>query len=223
MVVGLFLVFASALAGGAPRHHKRQPASPAAAQEAGDASDTILPGKSGPVWSLAQVLEQAVRHSPTLASARVDVEVADAAVIASTGIEDLLLNVSGTYFRQRAQAVASDNLGTDNVDRVGGTATLSKLLPTGGTLSLSAQAERLKSESLFSFGSNQTDQTTSSVTVTLNQPLLRNAGETVTRGQESSAGYQAQIARLGARDRGPHQRARHRGGLLGGGLRRRQR
>lgn len=196
-LAGLFLVFAPALAGGAPRHRNpQQAAAPAAAREAEDASDTILPDKSGPVWSLARILEQAVRQSPTLASARIDVEVADAAVIASTGIEDLLLNISGNYFRQKAQAVASDTLGTDNVDRVEGTATLSKLLPTGGTLALAAQAQRLKSESLFSFGSNQQDQTTTSITVTLNQPLLRGAGETVTRGQESQAGYQAQIARL---------------------------
>jgi len=158
---------------------------PARAQERAEpAADAV---------SLAQILEHAVRHSPELASARIDVEVAEARVMEASGIEDWLIGATASYLRRRTESAEGNIIGTNEIDRIAGSISLSKLLFTGGTFSIVADSDR--SETLFAFGGgDRTTETTTSIVARLSQPLLRDRGEGVTRAAQN----QAELARRAA-------------------------
>ncbi len=139
---------------------------------------------TGRAWSLADVLEHAVRNAPTLNTARIDVAVAQASVLEASGIEDLIVNLTGSFVRNHYKASPDAEEADDlTLDTVGGSLSLSKLLWTGGTVSLSAETSR--SENLFTFGDPPMTETAgssdSAVTAQILQPLLRGRGESVTR------------------------------------------
>jgi outer membrane protein TolC len=143
--------------------------------------------------SLGELLEHAVRHSPELATARIDVTIAEARVLEAVGLEDWLLAMSGRYDRRRTESVAGNLVGTDELDRLAGNVSLSKLLFTGGTFSVEGDSTR--SETLFAFGGGtRTTEVTTSLTGRLFQPLLRGRGRTVTRASRT----RAQLARQAA-------------------------
>src|SRR5262245_33210907 len=77
---------ASALAQDAPPSPKPDPSTAAEAAAA--------PARE---ISLAQTLEVAVRQSPTLADATIDVNVAEASVLSASGLEDWVLAAAGVF------------------------------------------------------------------------------------------------------------------------------
>jgi len=157
------------------------------------------PGRSGgSALSLAAVLENAVRQSPALATARIDVAVAEAGVLEATGLEDFLFNATGSYFRRRTEPPPGNLFGTNDLDEVTGALSLSKLLFTGGTISLQASGtrDRLPIFNLDAGALVIGTQASTSVTAQIQQPLLRGRGETTTRAPRTRAQLAAEQARL---------------------------
>jgi outer membrane protein len=172
-----------------------RPASAAPARERkAKAEPAPAPAPPADAISLADVLEVAVRQSPTLASASIDVQVADAEVVRASGLEDWLLGLGASYLRRRDTSVSGDVTGTDSLDQMGVRASMSRLLSTGGTLSVSGTLDR--SLTLFSFVGMETTKYESQVTARLDQPLLRGRGATVTLAAEERAKLSARAARL---------------------------
>ena len=191
-VAGVLLVLIplAARAQGAPGGGDRERGRPAAAADAGAAATA----DAEPI-SLAQVLQHAVRHSPELASARIDVTVAEARVLEAMGIEDWLLGMTGSYYRRRSDAAEGNIIGTNEVDRFIASASISKLLWTGGTFSLQADTDR--NITLFAFGGGErTTEVNTSVTARISQPLFRGRGEGVTRAARNQAELLRQAAEL---------------------------
>lgn len=142
---------------------------------------------------LSEVLEVAIRQSPTLASARIDSAVAEAQVVQSLGIEDLLLRASGSYFRQSRESVEGDIIGTNSTSRQSGLVSISKLLPTGGTISLHAETGRQQSD--YALAGNVIGYS-SELSLRLTQPILRGRGEDVTRAQQRQAKHELSAVEL---------------------------
>lgn len=176
-------------------------ASTADAQPADDAPPAPIAGslaealgRPAPSMSLPEVLEVAVRQSPALADAAIDVAIAEAAVLEATGIEDWLLSASAGWFRLRDQPVAGDVVGTNSLDQVDLSAGISKLLPTGGTVSMNVGSSRR--ETLFSFSGAETLQVRTEVSASLVQPLLRGRGSAITRAAQGQSRQLRDAARL---------------------------
>jgi outer membrane protein len=176
-----------------PPAQKAQPPAQPAQPPAQPAQPPATQPTTGRVWSLADVLEHAVRHAPTLQTARIDVNVARASVMQASGIEDLLVNFTGSFQRNHYEAVEGiEDASGGNLDTVGGTLTLSKLFFTGGTLSVQASGQR--SEQLFRFGEPAEAATSAnseaSITAQIQQPLLRGFGSGPTRIERTRAEVQ---------------------------------
>jgi outer membrane protein TolC len=182
-VAGVLFVVGGALA--LPALAQPQSAPPPSAPAAG-ATTLGLPG----------VLEHAVRQSPSLASARIDVAVAEAGVLEATGLEDFLFNATGAYTRQRTEPQEDNPFGADEFDQFTGSLSLSKLLGTGGTISLEANVDRQKSRRSAFTPPIAGTVSTSSITAQIQQPLLRAGGVTTTRAPRTRAQLAAEQARL---------------------------
>lgn len=146
---------------------------------------------------LPDALQTAIRQSPTLASARIDLDVANAAVVRSLGIDDLLLRATGTYSRQKVEVVAGDNVAASNAVDAQLGVDLIKLLPTGGTLSLHVGGGRNKS----SRGLGEFESYGSDVTARLDQPLLRGRGKEVSHAGQEQARHNLKASELALRAR----------------------
>ncbi len=149
---------------------------------------------------LSAALEVAVRQNPTLELATIDVEVADAQVLESAGLDDWTVGVTATLATQRSTRDDNhrDNDGnlvwdlqqtrttTGSVQ-----ASLQRSLPFGATFGLAART----GYSSFRFDivniSENEPQYSDSVSLFFTQPLLRGRGEKVAR----AARKQAHIAR----------------------------
>jgi len=167
VLAGLFLVLVASHGADAQKKKK-------GAEEPAKAASQPPPGKP---LSLADVLEHAVRQSPTLASARIDVEVAEANVLAASGIEDWVLGLNGSVTRTRNEPAEGATFST----------TRSKLLFTGGRISLTGDTRRTDSTLLIGTNEAASVEVQTSVTARLDQPLLRGAWETVTRADQTRA------------------------------------
>ncbi len=111
-----------------------------------------------------------------------------------------MLNLTGSFTRDHTVVDADpDEFDTDSVS---GSIGLSKLLWTGGTISLTGSASR--NESLFAFGPEPGQppvyqiggDASAAVTAQILQPLLRGRGESVTRIERIRAEVQADQARF---------------------------
>jgi len=153
-VLGHLFAAADDQSGGTP-----PPAQPADLSAwAGEARATTLP----------DLLQVAVRQAPSLASARIDIAVAEARIEQTWGRRDWLVGARLTAVR-----TTSTNQGTTT--SIGGSADLSRLLPTGGTIALHADTGYAKTTGSFM---NLFDGTswTDNVAVSFTQPLLRGGG-----------------------------------------------
>ena len=140
--------------------------------------------------NLVEILRLALQKSPALAEAVIDIEVARAEVLQATGIEDWLARASGTYIRGNSVNVTRTPTGaieltTTEREQYNLEGSVSRLLPTGGTVSLHGDGERLRL-----LGSGFEIYTTT-VTAQLSHPLLRGRGTELTR----SVGRRARLAR----------------------------
>ena len=171
---------------------------PALAQPPQTAPAPTAPASAGSAFSLAGVLEHAVRQSPSLVTARIDVAVAEAGVLEATGLEDFLFNATGSYLHRRTQPAGDNLFGAADLDEATGALSLSKLLFTGGTISLTANALRDRAPFFdpLTGGLKIGTQANTSVTAQIQQPLLRGRGENTTRAPRSRGQLAAEQARL---------------------------
>jgi outer membrane protein len=144
--------------------------------------------------SLGEALALAHERSPALARARIDVAVADAAVLEAAGIEDWVVSAGGNVLFQRREVVQGDVVGTGKVNRFSLEGALSRLLPTGGRVQVSARGVR--DQSLFALVGQERTEHSAALTFSLIQPLLAGLGATVTRAPIPRAGYARDAASL---------------------------
>jgi outer membrane protein TolC len=127
--------------------------------------------------TLQQVVTVAVRQSPDLERASLDVRAADAAVARAEGVEDT--HVGAVAHLQSVNATSDPTVAGLN-STTGLTASITRLLPTGGTLGVSLDA----TYGHFVTSTASVHSLETSPQLTFNQPLLRGAGAT---------GYEAPI------------------------------
>ncbi|HUH04626.1 MAG TPA: TolC family protein [Kofleriaceae bacterium] len=147
-------------------------------------------GAAGPQMPLGQVLEVAIRQSPQLALAAIDVAVADAAVLTAAGIDDWVL-AAGVSFSSLRVKRATDTSTTNSIDFSG---SLSRSLSTGGVIGIGAQSGY--SNNPFSLTSDSGGSWSHSVSASISQPLLRGRGEGVARARLRQVDLQRDVARL---------------------------
>jgi outer membrane protein TolC len=152
------------------------------------------PTPPGEVIRLPDALQTAIRQSPTLESARIDLDIADAAVIRSLGIDDLLLRATGSYSRQANEAVAGNIVATNSGSQAELGVDLIKFLPTGGTLSLHVGNSR-RSSSFASVGMEFTEFNTDA-SVRFEQPLLRGRGKSISHAGQKQAKHNMKASEL---------------------------
>ena len=197
VATGLLLTTAAALTVPAlAQPSRKQPAQPAQPVEPTPPPPT-QGAEPADTLTLPDVLQHAVRQSPQLASASIDVEVAEAGYLEATGLEDILFNATGAYLRRRTEPFEGDPFSQSDLDQWTGSISLSKLLWTGGTISLRADTERNRLPIFVGLDSAVIGtQATTSVTAQIQQPLLRGRGGTVTRVTRTRAELAEEQARL---------------------------
>ena len=139
--------------------------------------------------SLSEVLQVSVRQSRVLASATIDVAIAQATILEASGVEDWLLTATGSVLLQRDEPVAGDFIGSNEVDIFRADASISKLLSTGATVSLSIEGSRQRRVLAGLPGTNPIEATSydTGLTASITQPLLRGRGEKPTRAAQIRA------------------------------------
>lgn len=172
-----------------------QPADPpgtgAAPPPAAPPTPDDLAAWAGPArpTTLPELLSLAVKQNPALASAKIDIAIAEARIMQTYARDDWQL-------RMQANAVRSDGGRINNqpVDRTifgGGTADLFRVLPTGGTLTLHAETSYQSvamsdptADLIFGGETWQHD-----VSLTVSQPLLRGRGRFLYEANERRATF----------------------------------
>jgi outer membrane protein TolC len=137
---------------------------------AGEAHATTLP----------DLLQSAVRQAPALASATLDIAVAEARIQQTWARNDWRIDgqITGSH---------STIVGTGTVSRIGVSGKVTRLLPTGGTVSVNADStyEKVSDSPLGALGnaSGWVDD----IGVTVTQPLLRGRGRALFEANEAKA------------------------------------
>lgn len=142
---------------------------------------------------LEDIVAAAVRQSPELERARIDVEAARAELLRAEGIQDthVAAQATGTYFR-RAPTDPNPDFDTQHLE-----ASVSRALPTGGTLGLTAAGDRRKVTQLRADGTAAEIESMSvDLGLRLVQPLLRGAGPTAFKAPIRQAAKQRDAAAL---------------------------
>jgi outer membrane protein len=160
---------------------------------------------------LPALLQATVRHSPALATARVEIEVAEAAVQEARGVDDWVIDAQGTasYTRGEGQTTFRENAITSydaiNVLTLGANGSITRLLPTGGTVSLHAGTTYTRSEldnlnvNTVDLGDPTTTEHADELRLQASQPLLRGRGSAIARAQIAIARIQRDAAALDQR------------------------
>ncbi|HET7505372.1 MAG TPA: TolC family protein [Kofleriaceae bacterium] len=165
-VLGRLLAAADEQTGGTPA--PQQPAD--LTLWAGEARATTLP----------ELLQVAVRQSPALQNARLDIAVAEARIQQTWARNDWLVTakLTGSYDPSPTRG---------NTTTLGGTGDLSRLLPTGGTVGLHADSTyaRTTDSPLGAIGNGSGWE--DNVDVSITQPLLRGRGRAVFDASEARA------------------------------------
>jgi outer membrane protein len=149
---------------------------------------------------LTEVVKVAVRQSPELERARIDLDAARAALLQAEGVEDV--HVGATLSGQLTKAPPNDVVTNENNSQ---TVALSarRTLSTGGTVAVTADAGRLLTRQIFldeegkPVRSNEIKSASAGVGVQLTQPLLRGAGATAYEAPIRQAAQQRDAAALG--------------------------
>lgn len=153
---------------------------------AGPARPTALPA----------LLQHAVQHAPTLASARIEIAIAEARILQTQGRDDwqlaarLTVNSSQSYF----SGISFDRSTLARLD-----VDVSRALPTGGTVTLHAGSEYSRSPSFDPRVTDTVENWADEVTATIVQPLLRGRGRFLYDASERRATLSRDAAVLGRR------------------------
>ena len=161
-----------------------------AAQDPGDL--IAWAGAPKPI-TLGQLLQVAVRESPQLKSATLDIDVANAQIQESQAIQDW--NIQAQVTGQKTAGFFS-GIAIDSSEAYTFSGDLTRQLPTNGTLDLHVSSE-LSKGSTASFGAytNWFNQ----VSATLTQPLLKGRGKWLYMANEDKAELSHDIAVLARR------------------------
>jgi outer membrane protein len=206
-VLGRALKAATGQSGGAP---------PASAQPAAapGKSTTATPGLTewaGPPKSitLPDLLQLTVRQSPALQNARLDIAVAEARIQQTWARNDWLLKGQLTGSRVNDVPQGATTINKDL--RLGGSADISRLLPTGGTIDVhvDTQYEFIRTTTVTDVTNPATGQPlvfsgasttwTDNVNLQLTQPLLRGRGRELFDANEARAVLARDVAVLARR------------------------
>lgn len=152
---------------------------------------------------LGAILETAVRQSPALELARIDVAIADARVLEAAGIDDWLFSASASWQSTRVEPVEGSVFQTTATDTASFDLDLSRNLPTGGTLGLHGRGELSRTTAVFEqegeFVPSESEAVRGSVLARLDQPLLEGRGRKVARAGRRLAEVERSTAELGQR------------------------
>jgi outer membrane protein TolC len=177
--------------GAPPASPSAQP--PATAPPGGD----LLSWAGAPrATTLPELLQHAVRNAPALASARIDIAIAEARILQTRARDDwqlaakLSANSSQSYFR----GVRFDRATTVRLDL-----DATRPLPTGGTLTLHAGSELSRSPSSDPTVTGNVDNWADEITATLVHPLLRNRGRELYDATERRATLSRDVSVLARR------------------------
>ncbi len=134
---------------------------------------------------LSEVLSVVVQRSPALASAQLNTSIAEAQVIQSTGIDDLLVQATGSYLVDANENVQGNITGTDRSNVISVSSSISQLLSTGGTMSVQASGTRRAFTLTFDGSEVATEQL--QLSARFNQPLLRGRGKEISHASQVQA------------------------------------
>lgn len=149
----------------------------------GSGANSTLLGWAGKVeqTSLPNLLQLAVRLSPTLANAKLDIEIAEAQIQQTWARRDWLFNAQ--VLANWSQAGLVGGVTTGSSTRFSATASVSRLISTGGSVGIQANSTYQKTESAL-FGNESWND---SVGLQVSQPLLRGRGRHLYDANESRA------------------------------------
>jgi outer membrane protein len=158
---------------------------------------TDLTAWAGPArpTSLPELLQHAVQHAPQLATARIDIAIAQAQIEQSYARDDwhldalLSVNSSSGYF---------SGLRIDRSTTIGATVDVSRVLPTGGTLILHGGTSYSRTNNPLNPG-DRINNWSDEVNVTFAQPLLRGRGRWLYEANERRATLSRDAAVLARR------------------------
>lgn len=120
---------------------------------------------------LPTLLQLTMRQSPALATAKLDIAIAEAAVAAQTGVDDWRVSADLT-FGINTRSIAG--LGATRQTDLGLSGSLLRVLPTGGTVGLHASTS-------LSDTTISDHAWTDTVSASITQPLLRGYGRAIAR------------------------------------------
>jgi len=152
---------------------------------------------------LAEVIKVAVRQSPELERARIDLDAARAALLQAQGVEDV--HVGATLIENRLHPPPTDRK-TDDEDTQTLKLSARRTFSTGGTLSITAQAIHSNISQVFITTDDEMmdvrerseiSQSNTSLGALLHQPLLRGAGAGAFEAPIRQAEQQRDAAALG--------------------------
>ncbi len=134
---------------------------------------------------LSEVLGVLVQQSPTLAKAQINRDIANAQVMQSQGLDDYLLRATASHLHQADESVEGNLIGNDKTQSTSVEANLSKLLSTGGTITLHADSARRATT--LNFNNTELTEYKSQLSARFDQPLLRGRGEAIKRATQTQA------------------------------------
>jgi outer membrane protein TolC len=131
--------------------------------------------------SLPDLLQIAIRLAPSLQSAKLDIEIAEAQIQQTWARRDWLLRAQASGSWTQSGLVAGVTVGSST--RFAATADISRMIPTGGTVGLHVGTSYQKTDSSVFDSENWSDQ----LSIELTQPLLRGRGRYLYDANEARA------------------------------------
>ena len=179
-------------------HAQAGPSSSGGAQPPAPASSSVendLLTWSGPVQqtSLPELLQVAVRVAPALLSAKLDVAIAEAQIQETWVRRDWVIDAQASGSYSGSGLVSGLTIGSSQ--RFSGTAGVSRMIPTNGTVGLHVGTSYSKTDAM-GFNSKYWSD---GITLSITQPLLRNFGGFMYDSKEQHARYSRDVAVLARR------------------------
>jgi len=138
--------------------------------------------------TLPELLQIALRQAPALQSAKLDIAIAEARIQETWARNDWLLQAQ--LKGSRAYGIIANGVTVDTDTRFDGTADLSRLLPTGGTVGLHL-ASNYETSNFHTDTTPRIDGSTTSwiqdISGSITQPLLKGRGRTLFEANEVKA------------------------------------
>ncbi|HSD90578.1 MAG TPA: TolC family protein [Kofleriaceae bacterium] len=168
----------------------------AAADDTGGSSATpTLMSWAGTIQatSLPDLLQEAVRLAPTLQSARIDIEIAEARIQQTWARRDWLVSADAQGSWTQSGLVAG--IATGSSRRFSATAGISRMISTGGTVGVQIGTTYTKSDA----GLFKSEYWNDTIALQINQPLLRGRGSDIYNANEARAQLSRDAAVLARR------------------------